>query len=627
MGSLNPWGLLAGLSIIPIIYLYFVKQEKTLLEVSSLIPWMRMEEDRTSSSERFSLDLLLLLQILVLLMLMLMLVRIYYLDTVKVNHRVIIMDVSASMNAREPEGVSRLDKAREAAIAMIDKIGSDDRVMVIRMSAVPEKLSEFISDKSRLKTFIESVRPADTQANFRAALSLALSGIQGLDGGKVFVFGDRSPDSDEVHHLLGGIENAEAKIIFHTVGSADDNVAITALDVYQSVYKNVKKKIFITVRNYSSKIKKPVLNVFIGGKLVYRDQVTLHPDNYKILSFGKIEETGLLKVDLDDTDVLMSDNTAYGIVRGGDVARLLLVAESEWLVNDIERICKAAKSVNVTTIFPGEFSDTDLNDYDIAIFHGNTPEKMPAINSIFIAPPSESAIFEVSPDLVENPLILDWNRKHPMLKFLNFLDTIPLKESYKVSLPLWADELIITHDFPLAFWGIYQNHKRVVFSFDLGKQLFPSSQEITGLILFLNLIDWMVPGEIDLQEIRTGEKYVLEADKGFEEVNVERPDGSLVELKKEGDRFVFSDTEQMGVYRVEITKKDGSMLVRRFFTNLLSESESRITPAKPTEISSTLATISKGARQKQQYEIWRYLLIVAFIFLLAEWWVYFQRVE
>jgi hypothetical protein len=624
MGALNPWGLLFGLSIIPIIYLYFIKQEKTVLEVSSIIPWKHLEEDRSTSKEKFSLDILLLLQILVILVIMLMLMRLYYLDTVKVNYHVLVMDASASMKTRELGGFTRLAKAKEEAYDLIDSMDSDDRMMVIRMSKTPEKLSEFISDKNHLKDIVEGILAGDTQTNFRAALSLALSGVQGLEGGRIFIIGDRSRASEDVNHLVGNIENADERLFFTSVGASSDNVAIVSLDIYQSVYENVKKRIYITIRNFSSKSKNPILKVFIGGKLVYRERVKLSANDYKILPFGNIKESGLLKVEIDEDDALLSDNRAYGLIRGNEIVRLLLIAEDNYFIDTIDRIARATQSVQATPVF----KNINPDDFDIALFHRTLPKNMPRINSIFIdPPPREGGIFNVSGELQENPLIIDWNRKHPALKYLNFLDTITVKKARRIALPRWAIELIRSRDLSLAFWGTHQDYKRVVFCFDLSQQLFPPSQDITGLVLFLNLIDWMTPAQVDIRELRTGGKYLLESEEDFKEVHVERPDGIVAEARKEEGRFIFTDTETVGVYQVEAVREDGSKLVRRFFTNLLDENESRIKPAIPSATPVASKVISRSHRQQQQYEIWPYFLLTALLFLLVEWWVYFKRVE
>jgi hypothetical protein len=627
MGSLNPWGLLFGLSIIPIIYLYFIKQEKTVLEVSSIIPWKYLEEERSSSKEKFSLDILLLLQILVIMVIMLMLMRLYYLDTVKVYHRVLIMDASASMKTREPDGLFRLDKAKEEAYELIGTMGPDDRMMIIRMARTPEKLSEFISDKGQLVDIVKSIQAGDTETNFRAALSLALPGIQGLEGGRIYVFGDRSRDSQDVHHLLGGMVNADERLIFTSVGENNDNAAITSLDIYQSVYEKIKKKIYITIRNFSSAKKDLVLKVFIGGMLVFRENVSLSANDFRIMPFGNIKESGLLKVEIEGDDALLSDNKAYGLIRENKAVRLLLVTEDEQFIGKIDRISRATKSMQATPVFPEEFPNINLENFDIALFHKAAPNNIPQINSVFFDPPPDNTLFDVSSELVENPTIIDWNRKHPSLKYLNFLDTIDIKQVHKIGLPPWAIELVRSQGFPLAFWGTYQDYKKIVFSFDLSDHFFPPSQDITGLILFLNLIDWMTPAQVNIRELRTGSKYFLESEGDFKVVHVEKPDGTVVEIKKEGDRFVFDDTEMVGIYKVEAVREDGTNQVYRFFTNLLDENESRIEPAVHTAIPVTSKVSPTIRQQKQQYEIWRYFIWLALVFLMVEWWVYFKRVE
>jgi hypothetical protein len=626
MGALNPWGLLFGLGIIPIIYLYFIKQEKTVLEVSSIIPWKRLEEDRSSAKEKFAVDLLLLLQILAILAIALMLARIYYKYTAKVNHSVLIVDASASMKTREPGGATRLDMAKTQSYKLIDNMFSDDRMMVVRMAGAPEKLSGFISDKDRLEDIVKSIRAGDTQTNFRSTLSLALSEIQGLEAGRIYVLGDRSRDSQNVHHLLDDMENAAERLIFKPVGENSDNVAITSLDIYQSVYENVKKKIYITIHNYFSQPQNPVLKVFIGSRLVYREKVKLPPNGFRVLPFGNIRESGLLEVKIEQDDALASDNTAYGLIRENKVIRLLLVTENKEFFDNIDRICKAAKNIHSIPVFPDDLPNVDLDNFDIALFHKNTPGSYPPINSIFIDPPPGNMLLKVSTASAKNPAIVDWNRKHPALKYLNFLDTIQVEQAHEITLPPWAAGLIYSRDFPLAFRGTYNDHKRIVFGFDPGENFSSTSQNITGLILFLNLIDWITPTQVNIYGLKTGEEYLLESEEDFEEVIVEKPDGAFVDVEKKEGRFVFTDTETAGVYRVKAVRKNGSELLRIFFTNLLDENESRIKPAvssaPPIAIKSSLPD-----SRRQQREIWRYLLLCALLFLLVEWWVYFRRVE
>src|SRR5438552_2519901 len=47
---------------------------------------------------------------------------------------VLLMDCSASMNARTG-GVAALDRAKSAAVAIVDRLGSDDRLTLVRVTA------------------------------------------------------------------------------------------------------------------------------------------------------------------------------------------------------------------------------------------------------------------------------------------------------------------------------------------------------------------------------------------------------------------------------------------------------------------------------------------------------------
>jgi hypothetical protein len=87
----------------------------------------------------------------------------------------LIVDCSASMNA-QTAGVSSVDRAKEAAVAVLDQLSKSDRVTLVRLVQRPEiVLSQFAADSSELRTAVANLAPGFAVGNVHAAISTAMA--------------------------------------------------------------------------------------------------------------------------------------------------------------------------------------------------------------------------------------------------------------------------------------------------------------------------------------------------------------------------------------------------------------------------------------------------------------------
>ena len=103
----------------------------------------------------------------------------------------LLVDCSASMNAKTG-GLSAIDRAKNAALAIVDRLGPEDRLTLVRVVAKPEELfSRFAQDAAPLRERIESLRPTPSRANFFAALSQLFGpGAEQHDNASVYLMTD-----------------------------------------------------------------------------------------------------------------------------------------------------------------------------------------------------------------------------------------------------------------------------------------------------------------------------------------------------------------------------------------------------------------------------------------------------
>src|SRR5437763_3619242 len=128
------WWLLLG-AIIIIFYLLKLKRKRRV--VPSVLLWHRALEEIEANApfKKLRRSLLLLLQLLILAALVFALARpLIKIRALTSGSSIIVIDSTASMSARDEDGRSRLERARQLAGEMIDSLGGSDRAAIIESS-------------------------------------------------------------------------------------------------------------------------------------------------------------------------------------------------------------------------------------------------------------------------------------------------------------------------------------------------------------------------------------------------------------------------------------------------------------------------------------------------------------
>ncbi|MGH7137194.1 MAG: vWA domain-containing protein, partial [Pirellulales bacterium] len=104
---------------------------------------------------------------------------------------IMLVDCSASMNARTA-GLTSLERAKSAALAVVDRLARDDRVTLIRVATRPDEVfSRFTADTESIKENIEGLKASPARANWLTALSqLFAAGAPDHTKATVYLFTD-----------------------------------------------------------------------------------------------------------------------------------------------------------------------------------------------------------------------------------------------------------------------------------------------------------------------------------------------------------------------------------------------------------------------------------------------------
>ncbi|MSQ46850.1 MAG: VWA domain-containing protein [Deltaproteobacteria bacterium] len=614
MGILNP-AALPLLTLLGILVLIYLRERwRQRIEVPSLLFWHAVPEDK-ARIRRFLPDLLFFAQALLLLLLIGGLLRPYRSQTVTETHgnrHILVIDASASMQAREGRS-SRFDLALDEAKQVMQSLGPLDESMVISISTRPQIVSGLTSDHLLVLHLLEMLQPVDTSTNLDLGVELALA-QRGRDGrrGQVHVF------TDLPRSTLSLPQEQVQELVYHRVGKNDDNVALAAFHLYQNPFQTYSQaQAYMLVRNYASRPKKGTLTLQLDNKSVFQKEFTLAAREAASFSMKGFEHAGKLTAKIEPSDALALDNQALSWLAERSLRRLVVVSPVKTLHEELTRVSESIPGLAITAITPEEFFSTRLNPQDVALFHQFVPSATVAVNSLYVFPPPNNPLFPVIAEAADLS-ILDWRQEHDLLRNLRYVEALPLKKARVLALPPWAQVLISsrtkTSEVPLALTGEKDGHRVVCLAFDLNKGNLTNSDNLTLLLLFLNTLRWLLPPDPAIpQLVSTGEAFFLPPGTAPDSLRLRPPRGEEQTLETD-----TVEVDQIGEYRL-----DGSRYRTILYANLFDEAESDI--ARREEGATKVAPVTKLPTAPQELtrrvprEFGRPLYYGAALVLLLEW--------
>jgi hypothetical protein len=252
----------------------------------------------------------LLLQILSLLLLLLAIAQLRWGSAESgARDHVLILDTSAWMAARSPNGVY-MDQARTAAIAWLNALPATDRVMVIRADAAASPATSFESKREIVRQAIARSQPGASALRLESALRLAESVQRNhaqASGEIVFAGAGRIPESENNFNLPVPV----SKLRLLPVRGKVDNVGIRRIGVRRSRRDVEYWDVLVSVRNDSAVGKVVPLEVRYGGAAAAVRQLKLAPATEQQVAFEyRTKSGGTFEARLISNDGFPADNRA-----------------------------------------------------------------------------------------------------------------------------------------------------------------------------------------------------------------------------------------------------------------------------------------------------------------------------
>jgi hypothetical protein len=370
------WTLLA---IPVVILLHFIRARKKKQNVSALFLW-RQAKEQAETRRKFSPSWLLALQLAFVTLAALALAQPSMVLASRPD-RILIVDTSASMAARDSEGV-RLERAIGEARDMLRGSG---QVALLRASTDAFVVQPLTTNISDIDTALGNLVAADEDGNLERAISLARSLSPQAE---IHVFTDNA---------LPNTENS--RVTLHSVTGDALNLGISAFELGI-------QQLFVSVVSNNPRPQEVTLELYQNNTLVAQTPLLVAANGQANTSFPLQSTDGLFEVRfaVPEWDALNLDNAAF-------IGQRSLRIVSNTNDGALARAFSSLPNVDYQTL-----PNAALNapGFDVRVLVGGLPEDVTQGNFILFAPLTENPSYQ---------FITDWDRGDPLFRFVDLADS------------------------------------------------------------------------------------------------------------------------------------------------------------------------------------------------------------
>ncbi len=583
MGFSNPWGLLALLALPVILLFYILKQRHKPKDVPSLWLWQKVLQQNAGYcwKQKLKWKTLLVLQLLAALCLGLALANPLFLGAGEAAHQIVVVDTSFSMSAKTETG-TRLEEAKEDAAQYIRT--HRGAFTVVEWNSQATVLVQQSQDQSAAVAAVEQLTAGIDGSNV-TNLDHLLSALT-EDGAQAVIFSDYPFSASP----------AGAAVVAY--GAEEENLAVLGVS-------RRDQYLLAKVAAYHLEEEKTVeVALFGDGIVLDTQQATFSPENSQadVVFTLEGELPSTVSVRVMSEDALPGDDV-YAMALGAEAEkRVLLVGDGNWYLE------KALGALDHISLYRQSKDQPISEGFDLTIFDGTLPQKLPTEGQIWICnPPEGTGTFFATGtfDPQTNGVMGE-----PLAEYMDQL-SFYVQQAKQVALPEGGKTVLSGQDGPLIWLGETGVQKVCVFTFDLNNSDLPLQQEFP--ILVYQLMQYFFPGQAAQSgAILGGSTVELDLSPSTKEAVVIAPDGTERTLLLQ--QPVFSENKQSGIYLVEETYGDGSKANVAFAVNVQTEQESSLIQAE--QMAGTAAIGLRSGVSLQQF-----LLAAVLLLLLGEWWV------
>ena len=645
--------LIAGAVTVPLlVLLYFLKLKRTEQVVSSTLLWQRAVQDLQVNApfQRLRRNILLLLQLLAILAALVALAGpVLNMNPGAGQRYVILIDRSASMNSEDgSDAESRLADAVSQAQTFVASLRNRavfslkdraDQAMIIAFDEHAKVMCNFTSDKSQLLAALEAVTPTDRASYLGEALTVARAFTQppGVETN------NRTSEQRAQLHLFsdGRIKDLEdqrmeeGELVYHRVGQASGNVAITAMQARRSYEQTDQIQVFASLAHFGEEAVTCDVQVSVNQDVVAVREVALaaaRPDANGIgIMPGRAsvevavtyDGAGLLEVRQLSPDCLSADDAAWTVIAPPKQLNVALVTQGNPVLVSVFQACPLASLTVLTSeAFDDSMASVTVSPYDVTVLDNTVPEHLPRGRYLVFGAVPEAMGMTVAGSL-ENQFIVDWRPNHAMLKHVN-PSNVYVAQAVEVVPPREARVLAQFNSGPAIVLTQSGAGTYVWVGFDCLKSNWPF--EPSFVLFCYNVMDYLGMQVTDAHaaQLSVGDPILIRGlvPNTRAELSAPMRDDVTVTTDEQGS-LRFPGTDRVGTYTVTLAGD----VPKNFAVNLLNTDESCVTPRTDLVLSGQTVSAQATPVGRANHPLWPLGVIMALIFVCIEWWVYNSKMR
>lgn len=647
------WALLLA---IPIVAVYLIRNRPSTRSVSTLLFWEQVidEPGATAFLRRLRHPGSLLIQLALLLLFTLALSDpSYHATQMEANHRVLVIDNSASMQAVDSNSESRLELAIAEAAAAIDGMSPTNEIAIVISSPCPQVICPPTTSRALAKSRLNTVQQTDCVGRIHEAINFAGSIANNAITKSIVVItdGNDSPPSqanDAAASIIPGsiTDSVSPDVSTIKVGQSVTNAGLTLFRVRRSATDPMLWHLLYEVSNFSDSSINLNLEVRRDNILIDVLPLNLKPAESRrdVLTKTSTEGgliTGTLRASGQDekwTDALAIDNQATSLLANRPIIDVTLATNGNWF---LQQALRANPLVRLTVVKNDSLLQTAKSTTSIVVFDSIAPQSWPPedseipIRALVIAPKKSNRLWTVNGD-IDTTFVGDYQETHPLVEYVQ-LEDIAINSASDVTL---VDEakIIVTalEGQPLLASYEIGNTRILMLAVNLGRSDLPLRSSFP--ILLTNALEWlnqsspeMLPqADTDLPTaIATGLPAIGDASDAAATWTLTHEGGQSQSVAVADNVANLGQLTKVGLYTLQVARGDRVALdgssnanSMRLPCNLVSRQESRLNqPINATSINATTTVTTAGGH----WNIQTALLALVMLAVIAECWLWHRR--
>ena len=617
MTWLQPWAVWALAGVPVILLLYFLRLKRRAVPVSTLMFWHRVlrEKSRRAFFQRLRHLLSLLLHLLIFLLLVGALARPVLDRFIREGaSTVLVLDARARMQAVEPDGTIRFEKARQLARDYARQAGGQRQFALLTVGAKTTVAVPFTDDEKPLLQGLDRATATDATGELDAALKLADSLLGARSGSRrIVVLTD---------HTLPTRAADTIPIATHAIGTPLDNLAITRFATRPMPANPETSEVLLEVHNFGRTAVKTEIELSFDGRAIEVKPLALSAGERRLEIFTSVPRParsarGWLTARLVTNDALPLDNIAFATLPPPRTIRVLLVSKGNAF---LEKFLSVDSGVKFQFVSPEAYQPSMAEKFEAVIFDDTLPAafdlRTASGNFLFL----KATPFSANGTPVDQPLVTDVDASHPATRLVS-LQNVTILRAESLALPAPHDGWTFfaplrSFDHPLLITGERKSQRVAGLAFDVLQSDLPL--RVAFPLLMSSTLHWLAGEQSDsLPSPTCGEAIALSQGQSVATdplTSSPKPGGKPQPTPITG----FFEPQRNGFYQMSDNGTTRWLAVNTFSA---AESDLRASAQNETPHGAITAPFV-GLRGLPP---WQWFALAAFILISAEWWLFHRR--